>query len=166
MMTTARGGGERSRPAAYVPGRTANRRRPAAAAIPGPHAVTIQQTAADADRGRPKPAEIVKSEAESGRNALELAKTETFVYILVQYGKESTPAAGAFPAKSGGNDRHRHPLDTPRAATRGGRFTNRKSKTFPPCYATLPPASMFPTPAHQSAFLKQVTGKLGVGGWF
>nr|DAQ92822.1 MAG TPA: hypothetical protein [Caudoviricetes sp.] len=23
---------------------------------------------------------------------------------------------------------------------------------------------MFPTPAHQSAFLKQVTGKLGVGG--
>jgi len=74
--------------------------------------VTIQQTAADADRGRPKPAEIVKSEAESGRNALELAKTETFVYILEQYGKESPPAAGVFPAKSGGNGRHRHPLTT------------------------------------------------------
>lgn len=60
-------------------------------------------------------------------------------------------------------DHHRHHLTTTRTATRG-RFTNRKGKAFSPCYATLPPASMFPTPAHQSAFLKQVTAKLGVGG--
>ena len=60
---------------------------------------------------------------------------------------------------------HRHHLTTPRTATRG-RFTNRKEKSFSLCYATLLPASMFPTPAHQSAFLTQVTSKLGVGGWF
>lgn len=60
-------------------------------------------------------------------------------------------------------DHHRHHMNTPRTATRG-RFTNRKGKAFSPCYATLLPAPMFPTPAHQSAFLKQVTGKLGVGG--
>jgi hypothetical protein len=61
---------------------------------------------------QPKPAEIVKSEAESGRNERELAKIATFLYILGQYVKECTPAAGVFPAKSGGNGRHRHPLDT------------------------------------------------------
>lgn len=58
---------------------------------------------------------------------------------------------------------HRHHLTTTRTATRG-RFTNRKGKAFSLCYATLPPSPMFPSPAHQSAFLKQVTGKLGVGG--
>lgn len=57
--------------------------------VPRLHAVTIQQTAAGAGRGQPKPAEIVKSEAESGRNERELAKIVTFVYILGQYGKES-----------------------------------------------------------------------------
>lgn len=49
-------GGKESRPAAYVPGLTADRRQPAAAATPGLHAVTIRQTAAGADRGQPKPA--------------------------------------------------------------------------------------------------------------
>lgn len=43
-------------------------------------------------------------------------------------------------------DHHRHHLNTPRTATRG-RFTNRKSKAFSPCYATLLLAYTFPFPA-------------------
>lgn len=61
---------------------------------------------------QPKTENFTKSGRKSRRNALELAKTETFVYILGQYVKESTPAAGVFPAKSGGNGRSRHPLTT------------------------------------------------------
>jgi hypothetical protein len=73
--------------------------------------VTIRQAAAATGK-KSKPAEIVKTERENGRNDGELAKIGTFLYILGQYGKESTPAAGVFPAKSGGNGRHRHPLTT------------------------------------------------------
>ena len=181
-------GGQESRPAAYVPGLTADRRQPAAAAIPGLHAVTIRQTAAGADRGQPKPAKtknFTKSEGKSGRNERELAKIGTFVYILEQYVKESPPAAGVFLAKPGVNDRHRHPLTISRTATRGGEVYKSEGQNLfsmlrnSPLRLNVlhtgsniraislsPPASMFPSPAHQAAFLKQVTGKLGVGGWF
>ena len=61
-------GGKESRPAAYVPGRTAGRRRPAAAAVPGLHALTIRQTAADADRGQPKSAKTKNFTKSSGKS--------------------------------------------------------------------------------------------------
>lgn len=61
---------------------------------------------------QPKTENFTKSGRKSGGNERELAKIGTFLYILGQYGKESTPAAGVFPAKSGGNGRHRHPLTT------------------------------------------------------
>lgn len=101
---------------AYVPGRTAGRRRQATAAIPSLHAVTIRQTAAGADRGQPKTAKtknFTKSGGKSFANDRKLAKIATFLYILGQYGKESPPAAGTFLAKSGVNDRHRHHLHAP-----------------------------------------------------
>lgn len=89
-------GGKRSHPAAHVPGRTADRRRPAAAAIPGPHAVTIQQTAAGADRGRPKLAKFPHKK----RNARELARKNAFVCIIYSNTNESTHRQHAFLAKS------------------------------------------------------------------
>lgn len=69
-------GGKESRPAAYVPGRTAGRRRPAAAEISRAHAVTIRQAAAKPGRGYPGPgASRIKrtQNAMSVKNAREIA---------------------------------------------------------------------------------------------
>ena len=58
-------------------------------------------------------------------------------------------------------DHHRHYLTTARTATRG-RFTNRKGKAFSPCYATLLPAPMFPSPTPirvSHASYRQVRGR-------
>nr|DAH41098.1 MAG TPA: hypothetical protein [Caudoviricetes sp.] len=129
------------------------------------HAVTIRQ-AAGPHRKRPKPAEIVKSEHESGRNERELAKIGTFLYILGQYGKECHPAAGLFPAKSGGNDgqrHHWHHLNTTRTATLGEVYKPEGQSLFS-LLRNSPPSPHVPFPGLLSALLKQVIGKLGVGG--
>lgn len=135
-----------------------------------PHAVTIQQTAADADRGRPKPAEIVKSADESGRNARELARKSVSVRITYNNAHGNKRNGGGILQnwrENAGQQPWRHAhyqRRPPPAQHQGGRFAIRKSKRKAPCGATLPPAPMFPSPARQSALLTQVTGKLGGGG--
>lgn len=76
------------------------------------HALTIRQTAAGPDQNSQRRRISPNPGAKVGEMNENLQKNVTFLYILGQYGKESTPAAGVFPAKSGGNGRHRHPLTT------------------------------------------------------
>lgn len=135
-----------------------------------PHALPIRQTAATTG-------EDCRGTRETGRNTPPLPKMQEnlqekeFPCALHTIMRTQTGGAAVLSCKIGVKMQDGSPRAMPNISgahrlpsIKGGRFTIPKGKRKAPCAATLLPAPMFPSPAHQSALLTQVTGKLGVGG--
>lgn len=188
MKTAARGGGERSHPAAYVPGRTTGSRRlPAAAGAPAPRAAHLtdgghhRRRLPGNERNRKKRPTITQNARKLARKSVSVRITYNNAHankrrggvVLQNWRKNAGQQPRATPASCGG---HRLP------SIRGEVYNSEGPKESAVCRSSPPrlnvlhtgfntraislsaPAPMFPSPARQSALLTQVTGKLGGGG--